>query len=65
MSNFRFLQSEWPEVHEAASKAEGAIHGDPRTACFYARRTVELAVTWAFKADRSLRMPYQDNLMAL
>src|SRR5687768_13794129 len=62
---FGFLKAEWPEVHEAAAQAAGAAHPDPRTACFYARRTLELAVNWAFKFDGSLRLPYQDNLSAL
>jgi type I restriction enzyme R subunit len=65
MSSFAFLQSEWPAVFEAANKAAGAAHPDPRTACFYARRALELAVAWAYKFDASLRLPYQDNLSAL
>src|SRR5512134_2020876 len=65
MSQFTFLQREWAAVFEAASKAEGAVHADPRTACFYARRALELAVSWAFKHDPALRLPYQDNLSAL
>jgi len=35
MSHFTFLQREWPAVFEAASRAEGAVHTDPPTACFY------------------------------
>jgi len=65
MSQFTFLQHEWDAVFEAASKAEAAVHADPRTACFYARRTLELAVNWAYKHDAALRLPYQDNLSAL
>ena len=65
MSNFAFLQAEWPAVHEAAVKAEAAVYADPRTACFYARRTLELAVAWAYKSDESLHLPYQTNLSAL
>ena len=65
MSQFAFLQREWPAVHEAAARAEAAAHPDPRTACFYARRTLELAVGWVYKSDASLRLPYQDNLSAL
>lgn len=65
MSQFTFLQREWAAVFEAASKAETAVHADPRTACFYARRALELAVHWAFKHDPGLRLPYQDNLSAL
>ncbi|VGO15029.1 Putative DNA repair helicase RadD [Pontiella desulfatans] len=64
-SNFTFLRGEWPEVTEAAAKAENAVHADPRAACFYARRAVELLVQWAFKHDPSLKLPYQDNLSAL
>ena len=63
--NFSFLQAEWPAVHEAASKAGAAVYPDPRAACFYARRALELAVAWAFKSDASLKLPYQDNLSAL
>ena len=65
MSQFAFLQHEWPVVFDAASKAEAAVHTDPRTACFYARRTLELAVRWTYKHDVDLRLPYQDNLSAL
>lgn len=65
MSNFSFLTPEWPDVREAAARAEAAVHPDPRTACFYARRALELAVHWAFKYDPQLKLPYQDNLSAL
>lgn len=65
MSHFGFLQAEWAAVHEAAMRAEAAVHPDPRTACFYARRALELAVAWAYKHDSGLRLPYQDNLSAL
>ena len=46
-------------------KAEQTARSDPRTACFYARRALELALRWAYKADGSLHLPYQDNLSAL
>jgi type I restriction enzyme, R subunit len=62
---FAFLQSEWPDVYEAATRAAGLAYPDPRTSCFYARRALELAVAWAYKHDSSLRLPYQDNLSAL
>src|SRR5438093_11775998 len=65
MSHFSFLQREWPAVFEAAGKAEAAVYTDPRTACFYARRTLELAVAWAYKHDAALKLPYQDSLSAL
>lgn len=65
MSNFTFLATEWPGIHEEVVKAESYLHTDSRSACFYARRTLELAVTWLYKADATLRLPYQDNLSAL
>jgi type I restriction enzyme R subunit len=65
MTLFAFLQAEWPDVFDSAAKAESAVYPDPRTACFYARRTLELAVAWMYKHDPALRLPYQDNLSAL
>jgi len=65
VSNFAFLQSEFPDQYNAAVKAEAAIHSDSRTACFYARRALELAMNWLFKHDPALELPYQDNLSAL
>jgi type I restriction enzyme R subunit len=65
VSQFQFLQAEWPDVYEAASKAAAAAYPDPRTACFYARRALEIAVSWAFKSDPALRLPYDDKLSAL
>jgi type I restriction enzyme R subunit len=65
MTQFDFLQREWAAVFEAATQAEVAVHADPRTACFYARRALELAVAWAYKHDAALKLPYQDNLSAL
>jgi type I restriction enzyme R subunit len=67
-SNFSFLQAEWPELHAEARRAERATLADPRTACFYARRTLELAIVWLFRAESghggSLRMPYKSDLSA-
>ena len=65
MSNFAFLKSEWPDLEDAASKAESLAHSDSRTACFYARRGLEEVVHWLYKHDALLKLPYQDNLSAL
>lgn len=65
MGNFGFLQAEWPQLFGEAQKAEALVVPDARTACFYARRTLELAVTWLYKSDSALKLPYQDNLSAL
>lgn len=65
MSQFGFLGGEWPQIAKDAARAEVSAHSDPRTACFYARRALELAVAWAYKHDPALKLPYQDNLAAL
>lgn len=65
MSQFAFLKPEWPDLHEAAARAEALVLSDPRAATFYARRALELATAWLYKADRRLKLPYQDNLSAL
>lgn len=41
------------------------VHPDARGSCFYARRALEQAVHWLYRADSSLRLPYQDHLSAL
>lgn len=65
MSNFSFLQAEWGLVHEAAVRCEHAVHADPRAACFYARRGLEIAVAWLYAHDNAFQPPYQDSLSAL
>ena len=67
-SNFVFLQPDWPDLLAEARRAEAAAHAEPRTACFYARRTLELAVAWLYQAEGGrggcLRMPYKADLSA-
>jgi len=65
MSNFAFLQGEWPLVFEASTKAEHHALTDARSACFYARRALELAISWLYAHDKALKLPYQDNVSAL
>jgi len=68
ISNFAFLQGEWPALLTEAMKAEQAASADPRTACFYARRTLELTVAWLFQAEGgrggALNVPYKSDLSA-
>ncbi len=65
MTNFAFLPTEFRDIAEAATKAEGHIHGDPRAACFHARFTLEAIVHWLYRHDRDLRPPYDNSLGAL
>ena len=64
-SNFAFLSAEFATVHEAAVEAERQASVSPTAAAFFAGKTVELAVKWAFRNDPGLKLPYQDNIAAL
>jgi hypothetical protein len=50
-TNFHFLNPQWPQLAEAAAKVEVFAGSDARTACFWARRALELAVAWLFDFD--------------
>lgn len=63
MGNFDFLQAEWPQLYAEAKKAERDALFDPRTTCFYARRTVEHTVKWIFRTQ-NLPEPYKSDLAA-
>ena len=39
VSNFSFLESEWPALHEDAASTEADIYAAPWTCAFYAQRT--------------------------
>jgi type I restriction enzyme R subunit len=62
--HFQFLKAEWPRLHEATAKAESLAYPDPRTACFYSRRALEIAVTWLFDYETNLTPPYKNDLSA-
>ncbi len=64
-SQFEFLRDEWPMLFEPAAHAESLVYPDSRSACFHARRALELAVHWLYKHDAALKLPYQDHLSAL
>ena len=65
MSNFAFLPETFRDIADATRKAEGHIYGDPRSACFNARFTLEAILHWLYRHDPALRMPYDHSLGAL
>jgi len=65
VSNFTFLNTNWPDLFETAREAEQNVNSAPRTSCFYARRSLERAVKWLYANDSYLKQPYADNLAAL
>src|SRR5262245_17076729 len=65
MSQFAFLQAEFPDIFAHASRAESLAHADPRGAAFYGRLALETAVNWLYRHDRTLKNPYDPTLAAL
>ncbi len=64
MSQFAFLQAEFPDIFAHAARAENLAHSDPRAAAFYGRLALETAVTWLYRHDRTLRDPFEATLAA-
>jgi type I restriction enzyme R subunit len=62
VSNFAFLQAEWPDLFDEARRAERLTIADPRASCFYARRALELALTWLYRVDASLTLPADNKI---
>ncbi len=68
MSNFLFLENEFPTLYAAAQNVERAALSDPRVACFYARFALETTLEWLFDFDQTLPQPFEslnDNLHEL
>ncbi len=65
MSNFIFLETEWPEIHETAARVESYSNSVPRTACFHVRRALEQAVNCLYDHDSAFDRPYDNSLVTL
>jgi type I restriction enzyme R subunit len=67
MSNFQFLQNEWPKFLDQAKTIEEHVNAEPRYSCFMARHLLEQTVNWMYEFDIDLadEDPYQTNLGAL
>ena len=63
-SQYSLIARQWPELHEEALKVEQFALSDPRTACFYARRTIELLVEWVYDNDFQLERPVAAQTLA-
>ncbi|MEY3929281.1 MAG: hypothetical protein RLZZ516_991 [Cyanobacteriota bacterium] len=58
LSQYALIATQWPELHAEAVRVEQCALSDPRTACFYARRTIELLVEWVYDNDAQLQRPF-------
>ena len=67
MTNFVYFKSEaqFYSFVDVAMSAEKIIHLDPEASIINCRRSMEFAIKWMYSVDKSLIMPYQDNLISL
>lgn len=67
MSNFSFLlgQDDYEQFAIPCVEAEKAFSISPTMCAMATRKAFELAVKWVYAADRSIQMPYRDNLQSL
>ncbi|MGA0199756.1 MAG: DUF4145 domain-containing protein, partial [Prochlorotrichaceae cyanobacterium] len=59
-SNFDFLKTALPGLHQHTLQAESLVYSAPRASCFYARFALEQAVLWLYDHERYLTRPFSD-----
>ena len=67
MMNFSFLlqKSEYALFAPACVEAEKIYASAPAMCAVGCRKALELAVKWVYSADKTMKMPYKDNLQSL
>lgn len=67
MTNFDYLKSEprFAAFTNVAISAEKIIQIDPEASVINCRRSMEFAIKWMYSVDKSLTIPYRDNLSSL
>lgn len=67
MTNFDYLKDEpqFTAFADVAIAAERILHIDLGACILNCRRAMEYAIKWMYSVDKSLHLPYQDNLHSL
>ncbi|OUO25943.1 DEAD/DEAH box helicase [Lachnoclostridium sp. An298] len=67
MSNFDFIKmkKEYELFAPACVEAEKIYASAPAMCAVGCRKALELAVKWIYSADKTMKMPYKDNLQSL
>ena len=67
MSNFSYLalKPEYSLFANSAIEAEKVFSTSPAMCAVGCRKALELAVKWVYAADKTITMPYKDNLQSL
>ncbi len=65
MSNFSFIQQEFPELYLDAHEAESLALMSPKASSILSRSALEVTVRWLFENDPDLVQPWDNSLNAL
>ena len=65
MSNFNFLQKEFPHIFKEAVGAEKHTFTEPRFSAILSRTALEKGLHWLYENDVDLEFPYDTKLAAL
>ncbi|OAD46015.1 restriction endonuclease [Polaribacter atrinae] len=65
MSNFQFLQKEWPAIYKEAKEAEQLTLTSPKACAMISRSALEKTVQWLYQNDVELEWPYDTKLASL
>lgn len=65
MSNFSFIQPQYPEITREAMEAEQLTQISPKSCGVLSRSALEKAVFWMYENDSSLRFPFDKTLASL
>jgi len=65
MSNFGFLQNEFPDIFADAVDAEKHTLVNPKIGAFLCRSALESTVNWLYDHDPDLTLPYNTTLSSL
>ncbi len=65
MSNFNFLQKDWPEIYSESAEAEKLAIISPKASAILSRSALEFTVNWLYANDSALTKPFNDNLSSL
>ena len=65
MSNFQFLQKEWPAIYKEAKEAEQLTLTSPKACAMISRSALEKTVQWLYQNDVELEWPYDRKLSSL
>ncbi|MDC9728598.1 MAG: DEAD/DEAH box helicase family protein [Methyloprofundus sp.] len=65
MSNFTFIQADFPSLYADALEAEQLTFVSPKAAAIFCRSTLENAINWLYDHDAKLTRPWRADLNTL